>query len=158
MPCTCRFFQWPAQLDNPDFLFRRTRELFIQIKWLVLARAVFALVLIFSTLLFSDSDLTGQRDQAFLSLYEISGTILGLSLVYFVWLCKKKYLHALAYTQIIIDTFFVTAIVFVTGCYHSIFTFLYLLVIIYAAMLLFAQGSFSVALASSFQYGFLIRA
>jgi two-component system sensor histidine kinase PilS (NtrC family) len=122
-----------------------------------LARAVFALVLIFSTLFFSDTDLTGQGDQSFLSLYKISGTILGLSLVYFAWLCKKKYLHALAYTQIIIDTFIVTAIVFVTGCYHSIFTFLYLLVIIYAAMLLFAQGSFSVALASSFQYGFLIE-
>ena len=157
MPCTCRFSQWPAQLDSPDFLFRRTRELFIQIKWVVLARAVFALVLIFSTLFFSDTDLTGQGDQSFLSLYKISGTILGLSLVYFVWLYKKKYLHALAYTQIIIDTFIVTAIVFVTGCYHSIFTFLYLLVIIYAAMLLFAQGSFSVALASSFQYGFLIE-
>jgi len=144
-------------LDSPDFLFRRTRELFLQIKWVVLARAVFALVLIFSTLFFSDTDLTGQGDQSFLSLYKISGTILGLSLVYFAWLCKKKYLHALAYTQIIIDTFIVTAIVFVTGCYHSIFTFLYLLVIIYAAMLLFAQGSFSVALASSFQYGFLIE-
>lgn len=144
-------------MDSPDFLFRRTRELFIQIKWVVLARAVFALVLIFSTLFFSDTDLAGQRDQSFLSLYKISGTILGLSLVYFAWLCKKKYLHALAYTQIVIDTFIVTAIVFVTGCYHSIFTFLYLLVIIYAAMLLFARGSFSVALASSFQYGFLIE-
>ncbi len=144
-------------MDSPDFLFRRTRELFIQIKWLVLARAVFALVLIFSTFFFSDTDLAGQRDQSFLSLYKISGTILGLSLVYFAWLCKKKYLHALAYTQIVIDTFIVTAIVFVTGCYHSIFTFLYLLVIIYAAMLLFARGSFSVALASSFQYGFLIE-
>jgi len=122
-----------------------------------LARAVFALVLIFSTLFFSDTDLTGQGDQSFLSLYKISGTILGLSLVYFAWLCKKKYLYALAYTQIIIDTVIVTAIVFVTGCFHSIFTFLYLLVIIYAAMLLLAQGSFSVALASSIQYGSLIE-
>jgi len=144
-------------LDSPDFLFRRIRELYNQIKWVVLARAVFALILIFSTLFFSDTDLTGQRDQSFLSLYKISGTILGLSLIYFVWLCKKKYLYALAYTQIIIDTVIVTAIVFVTGCFHSIFTFLYLLVIIYAAMLLLAQGSFSVALASSIQYGFLIE-
>lgn len=144
-------------MDSPDFLLRRTRELFGQIKWVVLARAVFALILIFSTLFFSDTHLSGQRDQSFLSLYKISGTILGLSLVYFAWLCKKKYLHALAYTQIIIDTFIVTAIVFVTGGFHSIFTFLYLLVVIYAAMLLLARGSFSVALASSIQYGFLIE-
>ncbi|MGD9825952.1 two-component system sensor histidine kinase NtrB [Desulfobacter sp.] len=144
-------------MDSQDFLFRRIRELFIQIKWVVLARAVFALVLIFSTLFFSDTGLTGQRDQSFLSLYKISGTILGLSLVYFAWLCTKKYLYTLAYTQIIIDTVIVTAIVFVTGCFYSIFTFLYLLVIIYAAMLLLVRGSFSVALASSIQYGFLIE-
>ena len=157
MPCTCRFFQWPAQLDSPEFLFRRTRELFIQIKWVVLARSVFALVLIFSTLFLSDTNLSGQRDPSFLSLYKISGTLLGLSLVYFAWLCKKKYLYALAYTQIIMDTLIVTAIVFVTGGFHSIFTFLYLLVIIYAAMLLLARGSFIVALISSIQYGFLIE-
>ncbi|WP_026259796.1 two-component system sensor histidine kinase NtrB [Desulfobacter curvatus] len=144
-------------LDSPDFLFRRTRELFVQSKWVVLARAVFALVLIFSTLFFSDTDLSGQGAQSFLSLYKISGTILGLSMVYYVWLCQKKCLYALAYTQIIIDTFIVTAIVFVTGGYHSIFTFLYLLVIIYAAMLLLARGSFLVALASSIQYGLLIE-
>ncbi len=157
MPCICRFSQWQAPLDSPHFLFRRTRELFVQVKWLIWARAVFALILIFSTLFFSDIELSGHRDQPFLSLYKISGTILGLSLVYFTWLYRKKYLYALAYTQIIVDTFIVTAIVFVTGGYHSIFTFLYLLVIIYAAMLLLARGSFSVALASSIQYGFLIE-
>ncbi len=157
MPCICRFSQWPVQLDNPDFLGQRTRELFTQIKWVVLSRAVFALVLICSTLFFSDTGLTGQKNQSFWSLYKISGIILGLSLIYFAWLFQKKYLHLLAYTQVLIDTFIVTAIVFVTGCYHSIFTFLYILVIIYAAMLLLAQGSFSVALASSIQYGCLIE-
>jgi two-component system sensor histidine kinase PilS (NtrC family) len=129
----------------------------MQIKWVVLARAVFALILTCSTLLFSDTDLSGHRDPSFLSLYKISGTILGLSLVYFLWLCRKKYLYALAYSQVIIDTVIITAIVFVTGCYHSIFTFLYLLVIIYAAMLLLARGSFAVALTSSIQYGLLIE-
>jgi len=157
LPCTCRFLQWPTQLDSPDFLFRRPRELFVQIKWVVLARAVFALVLICSTLFLSGTGMSGQRDPSFLFLYKIAGTLLGLSLVYFAWLFKKKYLYALAYTQIITDTVIVTAIVFVTGGYHSIFTFLYLLVIIYAAMLLLARGSFSVALASSLQYGFLIE-
>lgn len=144
-------------MDSPDFLFRRIRELFVQVKWVILARTVFALILIFSTLFFSDTDLSGHRDQSFLSLYKISGTILGLSLVYSVWLYCKKYLYALAYTQIIVDTFIVTAIVFVTGGYHSIFTFLYLLVIIYAAMLLLARGGFIVALASSVEYGLLVE-
>lgn len=157
MPCICQFFQWQAALDSQNFLFRRTRELFIQIKWVVLARAVFALVLICSTFFLSDTGLSGQREQSLLSLYKISGIIIGLSLIYFAWLCQKKYLYILAYTQILLDTVIVTAIVFITGGYHSIFTFLYLLVIIYAAMLLLAQGSFSVALASSIQYAFLVE-
>ena len=145
------------QLDSTQFLFRRTRELFAQVKWVVLARAVFALVLIFSTLIFTETGLAGQRDPSFLSLYKIGGIILGVSLVYWAWLCQKKFVYALAYTQILIDTVIVTAIVFVTGCFHSIFTFLYLLVIIYSAMLLLARGSFAVAVASSIQYGCLIE-
>nr|WP_319493202.1 ATP-binding protein [uncultured Desulfobacter sp.] len=144
-------------MDKPDLLLRRTRDLFVQIKWVVLARAVFALILLCSTLFFSDADLSGYRDPSFLSLYKISGTILGLSVVYFIWLRWKKYLYGLAYIQVVVDTFLVTAIVFVTGGYHSIFTFLYLLVIIYAAMLLLARGSFAVALVSSIQYGLLIE-
>ncbi|WP_321493769.1 ATP-binding protein [uncultured Desulfobacter sp.] len=145
------------QSDSQNILLRRTRDLFIQLKWISLARAVFALILIFSTLFFPDSGQSVHKDQSVVSLYKISGTILGLSLFYSAWLCKKKYLYILAYTQIIADTVIVTAIVFITGCYHSIFTFLYLLVIIYAAMLLLAQGSFTVALASSIQYGILIE-
>lgn len=144
-------------LDNPDFFLRRTRDLFDQIKWVILARVVFALVLICSTLVFSDAALSGSRSPSFLSLYKISGIMLGLSVVYFFWLNRKKYLYGLAYAQVIIDTLIVTAIVFATGGYHSIFTFLYLLVIIYAAMLLLARGSFAVALASSVQYGLLIE-
>ena len=144
-------------MDNPDLLLRRTRDLFVQIKWVIPARAVFALVLIGSTLFFSDADLSGNREHSFLSLYKISGIMLGLSVVYFIWLQRKKYLYGLAYTQVIIDTVIVTVIVFVSGGYHSIFTFLYLLIIIYAAMLLLARGSFAVALVSSIQYGLLIE-
>ena len=144
-------------MDNPDLLLRRTRDLFVQIKWVILARTVFALVLICSTLFFSDADLPGRRNTSFLSLYKISGAILGLSVVYLVWLRWKKYLYGLAYFQVILDTFIVTAIVFVTGGYHSIFTFLYLLVIIYAAMLLLARGSFAVAMVSSIQYALIIE-
>ncbi len=136
---------------------RRTRELFIQIKWVVLARGVFALILIFSTLFFSDSEAIRAQGLPFLSLYRIAGSILVLTAVYYVWLVGKNHLHALAYFQIILDTFIVTAIVFVTGSFHSIFTFLYLLIIIYAAMLLLARGSFVVAVASSIEYGALIE-
>ena len=131
-------------MDNSRILSRRGQELFNQIKWIVLARGVFALILIFSTFFFSDTELQKAQGLSFLSLYRIAGTILGLTFAYHAWLMWKTHLTALAYVQIIIDTFIVTAIVFVTGCFNSIFTFLYLLIIIYAAMLLLARGSFVV--------------
>ena len=144
-------------MDNSRILSRRGQELFNQIKWVVLARGVFALILIFSTFFFSDSELPNAQGLSFLSLYRIAGTILGLTFIYHAWLMWKTHLAALAYVQIILDTFIVTAIVFVTGCFNSIFTFLYLLIIIYAAMLLLARGSFVVAVTASIEYGTIIE-
>ena len=144
-------------MDNSTSLPRRINELYGQIKWIILARAVFAIVLIFSTLFFST---TGKGDTIllpFVALYKLAGAVLGLSVAYFFWLNKKKYLVALAYFQTVADTILVTAIIFVTGGFHSIFTFLYLLVIIYSAMLLLQKGSFVMAVLSSFQYGLLIE-
>ncbi|MBW2620177.1 MAG: two-component sensor histidine kinase, partial [Deltaproteobacteria bacterium] len=61
-----------------------------------------------------------------------------------------------AYIQIGIDTFAVTIIIFVTGSFASIFSFLYLVVIIYSSMLLFRKGSVVMAVLCSIQYGLLI--
>ncbi len=129
----------------------------VQIKWVTLARAVFSIVLVFSTLVFSRSGADYVTGQPFLLLYKMAGGVLGLSLIYFFWLNQKKYLRTLAYVQTLADTILVTAIIFVTGCFHSIFTFLYLVVIIYTAMLLLQRGGFVVAVLSSLQYGLLIE-
>ncbi len=144
-------------LDNSTTLPTRLHELAVQIKWVILARAVFSIVLIFSTLIFSRSGSDHLAGQSFLSLYKMAGGVLGLSFVYFFWLNQKKFLRPLAYVQTIADTFLVTAIIFVTGSFHSIFTFLYLVVIIYTAMLLLQRGGFVVAVLSSLQYGLLIE-
>ena len=95
--------------------------------------------------------------QPFFSLYNIAACILALSIVYLVWLNKFKKNLALAYFQTIADTIIVTAIIFVTGSYDSIFTFFYLVVIIYTSMLLFQKGSLIIATISCFQYSILIE-
>jgi len=146
-----------VQLAKSTELPAQTQGLSVQIKWVTLARAVFSIVLIFSTLIFSRNGAEQFTGQSFLALYKMAGGVLGLSLIYFFWLKQKKHLRALAYVQTIADTILVTAIIFVTGCYHSIFTFLYLVVIIYTAMLLLQRGSFVVAVLSSLQYGLLIE-
>jgi len=135
--------------DNPDFS--------LQIKWVVLSRVVFAILLIVACLIFSSGEKFSFFAQPFLSLYNIAAFILLISIVYLIWLNKFKKHLILAYAQIIIDTILVTAIIFVTGSYDSIFTFLYLVVIIYTAMILFQEGSLIIAAISSIQYGTLIE-
>ncbi|MCG8636947.1 MAG: ATP-binding protein [Desulfobacterales bacterium] len=137
--------------------FSNNPELFIQIRWIILAKVVFAVVLIFSTLFFSSSETGSSLSQPFLSLYKMAAVVLGLSVFYFFWLNQRKHLVLLAYFQTIADTFFVTVIIFITGGFQSVFTFLYLVVIIYTSMLLLQRGSFVIATLSSLQYGLLIE-
>ncbi len=137
--------------------FHPNTELYTQTKWIILARVVFAIVLIFSSLFFSTGDSLSILSQPFLSLYNMAALVLFLSILYIFWLNQKKGLLALAYFQTIMDTFLVTSIIFVTGSFDSVFTFLYLLVIIYSSMLLLIKGSFVMATFSSLQYGLLIE-
>lgn len=132
-------------------------SLYGQIKWVILARSVFAAVLILSTFFFSKNGAVSPLAQPFVSLYKMAAVVLVISFFYIFWLSRKKYLVALAYVQTIADTILVTVIVFVTGGFQSIFTFLYLVVIIYTSMLLLQKGSFVIAVMSSLQYGLLIE-
>jgi len=136
---------------------QQREDLHGQIKWIVLARAVFVIVLIFSTLFFSNQQTGSSMAEPFRSLYYMAAVVMGLSVLYIFWLNRQKFLLGLAYFQTIADTAFVTVIVFVTGGFESVFTFLYLVVIIYTSMILRQQGSFVMATLSSLQYGLLIE-
>lgn len=127
------------------------------IKWIVLSRAVFAIFMIVSGLVFSSGENLSFFSQPFLSLYNIAACILVLSIFYLIWLSHFRKILILAYVQTIADTLIVTAIIFVTGSYDSIFTFLYLVVIIYTSMLVLQKGSLIIATLSSIQYGILIE-
>jgi two-component system sensor histidine kinase PilS (NtrC family) len=138
-------------------VFEQNSDLYAQIKWIILARVAFAIVLIFSSLFFSSGENLPVLSPPFLSLYHLAAGVLLVSIVYIFWLNQKRGLSALAYFQTIVDTFLVTGIIFVTGSFDSVFTFLYLLVIIYASMILLQKGSFVIATFSSLQYGLLIE-
>ncbi len=137
--------------------FQKNSSLYTPLKWIILARVVFALVLVLSSLLFSRADNLSLLSQPFLSLFLMAVLVLLLSLGYIVWLNQRKGLMALAYFQTIVDTFLVTGIIFVTGAVESVFTFLYLLVIIYASMVLLQKGSFIMAFISTLQYSLLVE-
>ena len=56
------------------------------------------------------------------------------------------------YIQIAIDCLAVTVVIFVTGSFDSIFSFLYLVVIVYTSMLLYRRGSMTMAVVCSLLY------
>ncbi|SLM27448.1 putative pilS, sensory histidne kinase [Desulfamplus magnetovallimortis] len=126
------------------------------LKWLISFRVVFSIVLIFSTLIFSTNEDLPLDSQPFLSVYILSLIILFLSVLYgwsFRTFCRNP---LFVYLQLTLDVFSVTAIIYITGSFNSIFTFLYLVVIIGSSMLLFRKGSMIMATLCSLQYGILI--
>jgi len=127
-----------------------------RLKWLIWFRGFFALVLFFSTFVFCTGEAISFQVQPFVSLYAISIVLVVLSAVYGCFLSRVKVFRPFAYFQLVLDSFAVTAIIFVTGGFESIFTFLYLVVIIASSMLLFRKGCLIIALCCSLQYGLLI--
>ncbi|MCA1794707.1 MAG: nitrogen regulation protein NR(II) [Desulfotignum sp.] len=127
-----------------------------QLKWIILARVVFCIVLIFSSLVFSTGENLSFLSQPFVTLYYLSAVILFLSVGYGIWLKQGQNLVQLSYVQSLVDTLCVTIIIYVTGSFDSMFTFLYLLIIIYGAMLVLQRGSMIIAGISAAQYGLLI--
>ncbi|MFH1152587.1 MAG: ATP-binding protein [Pseudomonadota bacterium] len=133
-----------------------TRDLVRGIHWLIGFRALFAVILFGATALFCSNENFSYSTQPFLSLCWISGSVLLLSAFYFLAMRIWQHYIAIAYVQLIIDTVMVTVLLFITGGFSSIFTFLYILVIISSSMLLLRRGSMVIATFSSLQYGILI--
>ena len=88
--------------------------------------------------------------------YVIIVSIYLLTFIYIIPLKKGKKLTELAYAQLLMDTFFVTAIVYSTGGIKSIFSFLYILTIINGSIILYRKGGMTIASCSSILYGLLL--
>ncbi len=115
------------------------------------------MLLVLSCLVFSAGEQLAILSKPFLYLYYLAAMVLVLSVGYTLWLNQKKNLVVLAHIQIVVDLFCATAIIYFTGSYYSLFTFVYLVVIICSAMLLLRKGSLLAACISSVLYGLLIE-
>lgn len=127
-----------------------------KLKWLMFARLVFTAVLLGATVLFQFRSDSSVDNSLIPVTYFIIAIIFLLSLLYAVLLPKIVRHKLFAYIQIVIDTLVVTFIVLITGGFFSLFTFLYLVVIIYASMILYLQGGLIIALLCSAQYAVLV--
>lgn len=128
-----------------------------KLKWLIFGRFIFVLLLLGSTIVLHSNIGTIPPPKSLLALYRLIGVMFLFSVLYYIVfrITEKNLWHA--YTQIIIDTVFVTFIIYVTGSFSSVFSFLYLVVIIYAGILLYRNGSFVMAVLGSVQYFIMVE-
>ncbi len=132
------------------------KDYFQKLKWLIFFRAIFATLLLGSTIAYRLGESPSPINKPLLLLYGLTMAILVLSIIYFALFNRFKTAPFYAYIQLSIDTLIVTLIIFVTGSFHSVFSFLYLAVIICASMLLFRKGSLIMATLCSIQYGIMV--
>jgi len=85
--------------------------------------------------------------------YILIASIYFLTFIYIVALKYIKNLFKFAYLQLLIDTIFITAIIYTTGGIESIFSFLYLLNIFSGGIILYRYGGMIIASFSSILYG-----
>ena len=128
-----------------------------KLKWLIFFRILLALFLLGSTVIVQLKENSFPPNKPFIILHGLIVIVLLLSIYYAFIFRTKKIRLLFPYIQIGIDTLLVTLIIFITGGFTSIFSFLYLVVIIYSSMIIFRKGSMVMAAFCGIQYGILIN-
>jgi two-component system sensor histidine kinase HydH len=128
-----------------------------KMKGLMLFRILFSALLLGATIILQLSDSTTPMERSLVVLYGLIVAIFLISLIYSLFLKRVKKEITFAFIQTGVDTFFVTLIIFVTGGFLSVFSFLYLVVIIYSSMLLPMRGTMVIAALCSLQFGGLVE-
>jgi two-component system sensor histidine kinase PilS (NtrC family) len=131
-------------------------ELKKKLKWLMLFRVFFSTLLLGSSIIMQLGESPPPLGSPLIFLYGIIAAIFFLSVFYALGLYHIKRYLVFAYVQILIDTTLVTAILFVTGSFSSIFSFLYLVIIIYSSILLPIRGTIVIAAVCSIQFGIMV--
>ena len=129
----------------------------IELKWLMFFRVLFSLVLLGATTVLQLGETATPMGPSLLVLYGFIIPIFVISLIYSLLLKNIKNEVSFAFIQIGIDTFFVTLIIFGTGGFLSVFSFLYLVVIVYSSMMLPMRGTMVIAGLCSIQFGGLVE-
>lgn len=119
-------------------------------------RLVFTVFLFVTTVLLHFKGSTPAANKPLLYLYILVAAIFGLSFIYAIVLRSIRRLDIFACIQTSLDTVVVTIVIYLTGGFYSVFSFLYLVVIIYGSMLLNKSGGILLATLSTLFYALLI--
>jgi len=127
-----------------------------KLKWLLFFRILFSSLLLGSTIILQLGEKTSPFAPSLIVLYGIIITIFLLSCIYGLMLKRIKREGSFALLQILVDTSIVSLIIFMTGSFLSVFSFLYLVVLIYSSMLLSRRTILVIAAVCSIQYGIMV--
>ncbi|MBW2442572.1 MAG: GHKL domain-containing protein [Deltaproteobacteria bacterium] len=153
----------PSRNIAPQFVYHMERTLHMpekdfkdKLKWLMLFRVLFSTLLLGSSIVLQLGDSPPPIGPPLKFLYGLIAAIFFLSIIYALLLDRVKKPILFAYVQILVDTLVVTVILFATGSFSSIFSFLYLVVIIYSSILLSIRGTLIIAAICSIQFGIMV--
>ena len=127
-----------------------------KLKWLLVYRILFSSLLLGSTIILQLGEKTSPFAPSLIVLTVIIITIFFLSFIYGLLLKRIKRDGTFALLQILVDTAIVSLIIFVTGSFLSVFSFLYLVVLIYSSMLLSRRMTLIIAAVCSIQFGIMV--
>jgi two-component system, NtrC family, sensor histidine kinase HydH len=122
------------------------------LKWLMLCRLLFCSFLLGSTILLQVRHSPSLTTPPLLILYWLTSGIFLLSFSYAVFLSRARRLRRFSALQVAVDTLIVSLVIFVTGGFFSVFSFLYLIVIVYGTILLGPTAGRFLAAACTLQY------
>ena len=131
-------------------------SIFSKIQWLMFFRAVVVTLLLGATAIVQVKESQFFQYASPIYLYFLIGFTYALTLIYAFLLRWVKRLKAFAYGQTLGDVFFVTLLIYFTGGIGSIFSWVYLLSIFSASIILYRRGGLLIASASSILYGTLL--
>jgi signal transduction histidine kinase len=120
-------------------------ELRQNLRWLIYSRVIFTILLLCSTVVIHLNRSGVGLQFSLILLYGVITTLFFLSILYAFLRLRVRREILFAYIQIAIDCLVVTVVIFVTGSFDSIFSFLYLVIITYTSMLLYRRGSMIIA-------------
>jgi two-component system sensor histidine kinase PilS (NtrC family) len=143
-------------MNHPTPTAGPANPLFSKIKWLIFFRVVIA-----TLLLGAAGFMQARASHLFpysssIHLYGLIAFSYLLTLIYALLLPHIRKLQTFAYCQISIDILFVTFFIYLTGGIESIFSWVYIPVIIAASIILYRRGGLYAASASSILYGALL--
>jgi two-component system sensor histidine kinase PilS (NtrC family) len=125
-----------------------------KIRWLLLLRLLILFFLFVATISVQ------QRREIFSDYIRFIYSFISVSFIFTIisltWLKKTKKDREFGYIQLFWDILFVTAIIYLTGGSRSIFSFLYILSIINASIILLRRGSLVIASMSGILYALLL--